>query len=180
MFSHKTVFIIGPSGSGKTTTIERIINRLKDLSIGTVKYMHHPEFTIDPAGKDSRKHRDAGAIYTVCAAPKETAILINKEERDDLDEISKIIKTLPKNDLIIFESYNQPKNGSNTILCGNTDRELIEFFKYVCETNILAISSHGVKNNWNEIDVFNSLIEDELSEMCKRVLNSLKIDTNNM
>lgn len=173
MLNQVTVFLVGPSGSGKTTTIEKIINLMKDLSIATVKYMHHPEFTIDPAGKDSRKHRDAGAIFTVCAAPKETAILINKEHRDDLDEIANIIQNLPKNDLIIFESYNQPPSGSNTILCGNNDQELTEFYKYVAKTNILAVSSYGMKVSWNNIDIFNSLVNDELTELCDRVLNSI-------
>ena len=52
----------GWSGSGKTTLIERLIPRLvaRGLTVSLVKHAHH-EFDIDQPGKDSWRHREAGA-----------------------------------------------------------------------------------------------------------------------
>ena len=41
--------------------------------------LHHPEFTIDPSHKDTRRHRDSGSAYTVCFSPKETILLLDQE-----------------------------------------------------------------------------------------------------
>ena len=72
------IYFVGPSNSGKTTTIEKIIQSLQDEGIkcGTIKFIHHPTLTLDPAGKDSSRHRSAGALFTLNFAPKETAVII--------------------------------------------------------------------------------------------------------
>ncbi len=170
---HKSVFLVGASGSGKTTSIVNIIANLSDLTVATVKYIHHPQFTIDPAGKDTRRHRDAGAIYTVCAAPKETAILIDREERDGLGKISAIVDTLPDCDLILFESYNKPVVGAYTILCGNTDDELNEFYEYVKDTDILAVCSHVISGKWRGIRVLNTSVTEDLDMLTDMITKIL-------
>ena len=58
----KVLGIAGWSGSGKTTLVTQLILELvaRGVSVSTIKHAHHA-FDIDQPGKDSYKHRDAGA-----------------------------------------------------------------------------------------------------------------------
>ncbi len=61
----KRLFIGGPSNSGKTTLIENLIPELtaRGYRVGTVKHHHGPDpLRFDGAGKDSDRHRKAGAL----------------------------------------------------------------------------------------------------------------------
>jgi len=56
--------LVGPSNSGKTTLIERLTDRLDQRGrVATVKHLDH-EPTIDTDGKDTARHRAAGARAT--------------------------------------------------------------------------------------------------------------------
>lgn len=56
--------VVGPSDSGKTTLVERLATRLVDHGpVATVKHMTHAP-DIDTAGKDTARHRAAGATTT--------------------------------------------------------------------------------------------------------------------
>jgi molybdopterin-guanine dinucleotide biosynthesis protein MobB len=62
--------IVGRSGSGKTTLIERLIRaaRERGLSVSTVKHTHHHAIELDTPGKDSHRHRVAGAAEVILAS----------------------------------------------------------------------------------------------------------------
>ena len=64
----------GYSGSGKTTLIEQLIARLRlaGQRVSVVKHAHH-EFDIDHEGKDSWRHRQAGAYEVVIASNRRLA-----------------------------------------------------------------------------------------------------------
>ena len=57
------VSFVGRQNSGKTTLLEKVIAELaaQGLSIGTLKHHGHSKFQIDIPGKDSYRHRAAGA-----------------------------------------------------------------------------------------------------------------------
>jgi len=56
--------IVGPSDSGKTTLVERLAERLDDRGrVATVKHLN-TEPTVDTEGKDTARHRAAGAAAT--------------------------------------------------------------------------------------------------------------------
>jgi molybdopterin-guanine dinucleotide biosynthesis protein B len=59
--------IVGNSGSGKTTLIERLIRaaRERGLSVSTIKQTHHHDIELDTPGKDSHRHRLAGAAEVI-------------------------------------------------------------------------------------------------------------------
>ena len=65
----KVVGFSGYSGSGKTTLVEQVIGhlRLAGQRVSVVKHAHHA-FDIDHPGKDSWRHREAGA--SLRAAPR--------------------------------------------------------------------------------------------------------------
>lgn len=72
----KVVGFAGFSGSGKTTLVERLIPvlRLMGLRVSVVKHAHH-HFDIDHAGKDTYRHREAGAYEVVVASSKRLALM---------------------------------------------------------------------------------------------------------
>lgn len=70
----KVVGFSGFSGSGKTTLVEQLIARLKlaGQRVSVVKHAHHA-FDIDHPGKDSHRHRSAGAFEVVIASRRRLA-----------------------------------------------------------------------------------------------------------
>lgn len=65
----KVLGFAGKSGSGKTTLIEQLIRELRQrgLRVSVIKHAHH-RFEIDQPGKDSWRHREAGAFEVLLAS----------------------------------------------------------------------------------------------------------------
>lgn len=70
------VSIVGESDTGKTTLIEKIIPELirRGYRVATIKHHKHG-FDIDHAGKDSWRHKQAGAALTVLSSPRRVAVV---------------------------------------------------------------------------------------------------------
>ncbi len=68
--------IVGWSGSGKTTLLTQVMPRLRarGLTLSTVKHAHHG-FDMDRPGKDTHRHREAGAHEVLVATAKRWALL---------------------------------------------------------------------------------------------------------
>ena len=71
----------GFSGSGKTTLVERLIPlfKMRGLRVSVVKHAHH-KFDIDHAGKDTYRHREAGAFEVVVASDLRLALIREFEQ----------------------------------------------------------------------------------------------------
>jgi molybdopterin-guanine dinucleotide biosynthesis protein B len=71
----KVVGFAGFSGSGKTTLVESLISALKlrGLRVSVIKHAH-AGFDIDHPGKDTYRHREAGAFEVVVASNKRVAV----------------------------------------------------------------------------------------------------------
>lgn len=82
------VSIVGYSNSGKTTLIEKMIPELKrrGFRVATIKHNRHG-FEIDHEGKDSWRHRRAGAGMTVLASPGKVAVMADLEGDLSLEEL---------------------------------------------------------------------------------------------
>ncbi len=72
----KVVGFAGYSGSGKTTLVEQLVGLLKHrgLRVSVVKHAHHA-FDIDQPGKDSWRHRQAGATEVLVASGRRLALM---------------------------------------------------------------------------------------------------------
>src|ERR1700676_3147196 len=72
----RVIGLAGWSGSGKTTLITKVIPVLvgRGLKVATIKHAHH-EFDIDRPGKDSWRHREAGAGEVMVASTRRWAIM---------------------------------------------------------------------------------------------------------
>ncbi len=106
------VAFVGRHNSGKTTLIERVIAELtaRGYDVGSVKHHSHKGFDIDIPGKDSYRHRAAGATDTVIAAPGQVARI--STVRGEL-ECADILEGMPGHDIVVVEGYR--KSGLPTI-----------------------------------------------------------------
>lgn len=86
----KVVGFCGFSGSGKTTLVEQLITRLRLAGerVSVIKHAHHA-FDIDHEGKDSWRHRQAGAYEVVVASDQRLAKIREYETAREpvLDEL---------------------------------------------------------------------------------------------
>lgn len=103
------VSIVGRSQSGKTTLIEMLIPELKrrGYRIGTIKHTHHA-LEIDQTGKDSSRHRAAGAHTVILASSGQIAMIKSAPS----DSVTDLIRYFDDVDLLITEGYkreNTPK-----------------------------------------------------------------------
>ena len=91
------------SNVGKTTLIEGLIKelKLKGYSVGTIKHDAH-EFEIDKKGKDTYRHRMAGADTIIISSKKRMAMI--KELEDEIP-LEKLIAMMEDKDFIIVEGY---------------------------------------------------------------------------
>lgn len=77
----KVAGFTGYSGAGKTTLVEHLIPALKarGLRVSVVKHAHH-RFDIDHPGKDTYRHRQAGAFEVVVASDRRLALMREFEQ----------------------------------------------------------------------------------------------------
>lgn len=100
----KAVHIIGHPQSGKTTLVVDIVKELTDrgLAVGTIKHSAHSH-ELDKPGKDSHRHRTAGASPAAMVTKNLVAVYLPKMEEDDPAEI---LEGLYKNtDIVIIEGW---------------------------------------------------------------------------
>jgi molybdopterin-guanine dinucleotide biosynthesis protein B len=101
----KVVGFSGYSGSGKTTLVEQLIGRLKlaGQRVSVVKHAHH-EFDIDLPGKDSHRHREAGAFEVLIASDRRLAKIREYELRAD-PTVHQLIGELYDCDWVLVEGF---------------------------------------------------------------------------
>jgi molybdopterin-guanine dinucleotide biosynthesis protein B len=105
------ISIVGKSDSGKTTLIEKLLPELtrRGYKVATVKHDVHG-FEVDREGKDSWRHKQAGAHTVIISSPKKIALIRDVEKDSTLDEIRR--RWVQDVDLLISEGYKkdvQPK-----------------------------------------------------------------------
>lgn len=98
------ISFVGRHNSGKTTLIEKVIAELtaRSLDVGSIKHHSHKGFDIDIPGKDSYRHRAAGATEVVIAAPGQMARVATVEGELECPEI---LESMPGHDIVIVEGY---------------------------------------------------------------------------
>jgi molybdopterin-guanine dinucleotide biosynthesis protein B len=96
--------IVGKSDAGKTTLIEKMIPCLvrRGIKVGTVKHDVHG-FTIDKEGKDSYRHKQAGAHTTVISSPNKIGVVRDADHDHTIKEIVDLY--LKDMDLVLTEGY---------------------------------------------------------------------------
>ena len=96
--------ITGWSGSGKTTLLTALIPLLtaRGRRVSTVKHAHH-DFDLDQPGKDSWRHRAAGAHEVMIATSRRWALL--HENTDAEPDLAALLARLAPVDLVLVEGF---------------------------------------------------------------------------
>ena len=97
--------VIGWKNAGKTTLMERLVAEIagRGFGVSTVKHAHH-SFDVDHAGKDSWRHREAGAREVLVAAGHRWALM--SELRDAPEPpLAVLLEKLSPVDLVLIEGY---------------------------------------------------------------------------
>lgn len=125
----KVINIVG-SGSnvGKTFLIEGLIKELRGrgVSVATIKHDIHG-FDIDQKGKDTYKHRQAGAETVIISSKNRLAMIKELKEETDLEDIISMVKD---KDIILVEGYKK------------SDLRKIEVFRSSISDRIISKEEH--------------------------------------
>jgi len=103
--TQKVIGVAGFKNAGKTTLVEKLVRELTDRSyrIATVKHAHH-SFDIDHEGRDSFRHRQAGAGEVAVISGQRWAI-IHELRGEEEPSFAAILAKLEPSDLVIVEGY---------------------------------------------------------------------------
>ena len=101
----KTIGFAGWSGSGKTTLIEKLIPILsrRGLRVSLIKHAHHT-FDVDQPGKDSYRHRHAGASEVLVTSSRRW-VLMHELRGEQEPKFEDQLKHLSPCDLLIVEGF---------------------------------------------------------------------------
>lgn len=96
--------LVGWSGSGKTTLLAAVLPLLRagGLRVSTVKHAHHG-FDMDRPGKDSFRHREAGAHEVLVASSARWALLHEVEGPEP--SLPNLLARLDPVDLVLVEGF---------------------------------------------------------------------------
>ncbi|HCD63760.1 MAG TPA: molybdopterin-guanine dinucleotide biosynthesis protein B [Alphaproteobacteria bacterium] len=96
--------LAGWSGSGKTTLAEQLITELtaQGLNMATIKHAHH-EFDADTPGKDSWRHRKAGAAQVLVSSAIRSAHFV--EHQAEEPGLEQLLRRLQPCDLVLIEGF---------------------------------------------------------------------------
>jgi len=97
--------VVGWKNSGKTTLVAGLVTELKSrgVTVSTMKHAHHA-FDLDQPGRDSYKHREAGAHEVLISSGERWALMheIQGEDEYALDDL--LAKMTPV-DIVIIEGF---------------------------------------------------------------------------
>ena len=97
--------IVGWKNAGKTGLMERLVSEItgRGFTVSTVKHAHH-SFDVDHPGKDSHRHRQAGASEVLLASRHRVALMqeLRGEEEPALEHL---LERLSPVDLVLIEGY---------------------------------------------------------------------------
>lgn len=101
----RVIGFAGWSGSGKTTLIEKVIPALvgRGLRVSLIKHAHHA-FDIDKPGKDSWRHREAGASEVLLASDRRW-VLMHELRGAPEPTLEEQLAHLSPCDLVIVEGF---------------------------------------------------------------------------
>lgn len=129
--------IVGWSGSGKTTLIEALLPTLREqqLAVSVIKHSHH-DIVLDQPGKDTFRHRQAGAQQVMLVSPYRWGVFTEQPRDSGFDLNAQLAQLMPC-DLVLVEGQKQlplPKLEVFRPSAGHAPR-------YLTDPDIIAVAS---------------------------------------
>lgn len=141
--THRKVFgFAGYSGSGKTTLIEQLIPRfvLAGIKVSLIKHAHHV-FDIDKPGKDSYRHREAGASEVLVTSDQRWVLMHELRGAPEPSLEQQIARFSPC-DLVLVEGFKRAAIPKLEIHRPSFGRPLL----FSEDSNIVAVASDAPVN----------------------------------
>ena len=129
--------LAGWSGSGKTTLLTALIPQLlaRGLTVSTIKHAHH-EFDVDRPGKDSWRHREAGATEVMVASSRRWALM--HELRGAAEPmLGELLSHMSPVDLLIVEGFKRHPHPKIEVHRPSVGKPLL----YPEDPDVIAIAS---------------------------------------
>jgi molybdopterin-guanine dinucleotide biosynthesis protein B len=101
----KIIGLAGWSGAGKTTLLTRLIPHFnaQGLRVSVIKHAHH-HFDVDVPGKDSWRHREAGAAEVLVSSEKRWALMHELRGASE-PRLPELLEKLSPVDLVVVEGF---------------------------------------------------------------------------
>ncbi|WP_005037607.1 molybdopterin-guanine dinucleotide biosynthesis protein B [Holophaga foetida] len=101
----KVIGLVGWSGSGKTTLLVELLPLLRaaGIKVSTMKHAHH-YFDVDKPGKDSHRHREAGASEVLLVSSARW-VLMHESREEPEPSIESLIERMTPVDLLLIEGF---------------------------------------------------------------------------
>ncbi|MEM9578483.1 MAG: molybdopterin-guanine dinucleotide biosynthesis protein B [Pseudomonadota bacterium] len=117
--------VVGWKNAGKTGLMERLVAEIcaRGLTVSTVKHAHHV-FDVDQPGKDSYRHRVAGATEVLLASRKRFALMHELREAEE-PALGDLLQKLSPVDLVLVEGYKRDGHDKIEAFRGETGNPLI-------------------------------------------------------
>lgn len=133
----KLIAIAGYSGSGKTTLIEKVIPCLvmEGVRVSLIKHAHH-EFDVDVPGKDSHRHRMAGAVEVLVTSSNRWALMHELRGAPE-PSLEVQLKHLSPCDLVIVEGWKHHAIPKIEVHRKLADKPLL----FPDDTNVVAVAT---------------------------------------
>ena len=126
--------VVGWKNGGKTTLVERLIADISErgFRVATIKHAHHG-FDIDQPGRDSWRHREAGAIQVLVASRRRWALMTELRGQQEEPPLADLLRQLAPADLVLIEGYKRDGHPK------------IEAWRRACRQPPLALSDPTVR-----------------------------------
>ena len=159
--------VVGWKNSGKTGLVERLVKviSLKGFSVSTIKHAHHA-FDIDQIGKDSYRHRQAGAQEVILASRNRWAIMSELRGAPE-PKLKTLIEKLNKVDLVLIEGFKRDTHLKIEAHRKETSQPLIS----IDDKTIIAVASNSLEKI-SELPTFDL---NDTDEIAKFILNKVEL-----
>jgi molybdopterin-guanine dinucleotide biosynthesis adapter protein len=140
--------LAGWSGSGKTTLMTALIPKFvaRGITVSTIKHAHHG-FDVDHEGKDSWRHRQAGASEVMVVSQRRWALM--HELRDEPEPgLEALVPRITPVDLLLVEGFKRHPHPKIEVHRPSLGKPLL----YLDDPFVVAVASderlHGLKLPW--------------------------------
>ena len=101
----KVIGLAGWSGAGKTTLLTRLIPHFnaQGLRVSVIKHAHH-QFDVDVPGKDSWRHREAGATEVLVSSSQRWALMHELRGAGE-PRLPELLAKMSRVDLVVIEGF---------------------------------------------------------------------------